>query len=158
MRFAFGTTSRFLTWLAAILIPLQSLPMSAPCGCISSSGSNPCCQHVKRSSCCPKNDVRNCCASKANADCQCCCRAKPSSDGICRCGVNCRCNQDNAPRPATPPAQNRTVNKIVEGVSSTNSLAMPLVPQVPTRVQSNSSHIDGLDSLDACASLCRYIL
>jgi hypothetical protein len=165
--------ARTLIWLAAITIPVQGMP-SRSCGC---ARSKICCQKDGRSKgcCCSAEKVREgrcCCADKqatSTGSCcsasrhkaalrSCCCTARGGQDSTCNCGSNCQCGTNQQPRPATPPVENNTAEKMASDSIATVSVATVYQPQTTQRHNHTSTAADALAALDRCVSFCRFTL
>jgi hypothetical protein len=97
--------AKALVWLAAVLVPLQSLPAAACC-CASSSQqesgaeqrqgpSNPCC--LTAGSCCDSTraESHSCCKTTHQAPAKCSCQ----TTGVC----SCQPHNPSSPAPQAPP-------------------------------------------------------
>ena len=155
---------RGLIWLTAALLPMQSLP-AATCGCTSESASGAGCEKVEASTstgnggCCRRQRQRSCCDTKTTRQSSSCCSAKQSTaSNRCGCGISCACSKSEQPKPATPPSQNRTSDKIAGESVLATSLATPIIPLPTQRHESATCNIGSFGSLDCCVSLCRFTL
>ena len=122
MRFCESITAKVLVWLAAILVPVESLPvMACDCGShsLGTSAVNAAhadaapvakCPHCAsreraRHSCCGDAAVSSaqpCCCCGGNGPCHCCC---------CKHGGQCHCAANkSAPAPDPLPSNSRTDN------------------------------------------------
>ncbi len=161
-------TARILVWLAAISVPVQSLPASCACSDIAT--------------CCPETGhQRHCCcsATKIRQGRCCCCRARNRDDARqnaagersccqghrqtpapkCTCGVNCQCGKANPTKHVPPPVENE--NSTEKLAKTASSLAcVTVVSLVPARGRRNeemsATHTFG--ALNRCVSLCRFTL
>ena len=164
-------TTRLLVWLAAITIPFQGLP-TASCGCARTSemtvvtvesccsqpsaGQCPCtgatvCRCGEASSCCQSEP--SCCAGESSSELSCQC----SED--CQCGDNCQCGKSNVPtKPAAPPVENTSPDRIATDSTSTASLSIVFQPSFSRQHLSFDTGAIALTALDSCARLCRFTL
>ena len=145
-----------LIWLAAIAVPVQSLPAS-PYGC-ASGGS--CSQNKRQSnSCCSAKKTRDdqYCSrhDKATATKTCCGKPRDEQDSPCNCRVNCQCGQSRQPKPVTPPVVNNAPEKVA---NSPVSMVTIHQPQATQKRRDESTAADALSALDSCVSLCRFTL
>lgn len=90
--------ARTLIWLAAIALPVQSLP-AASCGCASGSS---CCQNgelsdcrfqdgdTSKHGCCNTASAKGCCSQSSGGQCRC------TGAAVCRCGKSSSCKKATA--------------------------------------------------------------
>lgn len=159
--------ARILVWLAAMSVPVQSMPASCAC-----SDSDACCSETghPRSCRCSATKVREgrCCCRARDRDGECqdavskrsCCssrRRAPVSE--CTCGLNCRCGKANPPKHLPPPAEND--NSTEKVAKNTLSLAcVTVVSQVPARGHRSdgTANAHAYGARNRCVSLCRFML
>jgi hypothetical protein len=174
MRFYNRMTAKVLVWLAAILVPAESLPLMA-CGCGSQSprraavkparaDATPAakCPHCTggsqpRHSCCGATAASSpqrgsCCG--ANGSC-CCKGGLGSQGGLCQCSAN-----KSAPAPDPLPNDSRTDNtKSSLGSSSDTVAAVAVVVQSAVLAQAaQQPSLLGSTSLERLSTLCRLVI
>lgn len=162
-------TARTLIWLAAIALPVQTLP-AASCGC---SGSTTSCNKAEGTSgcCCSQEKVRQgrcCCSRKLAASRGSCCSGNrqvtttgyccSQGESGCTCGVTCRCGTTKQPTPAAPPVENNSSDSLAYVSHSASPAATADQPKATRRQDDSSSVSDALAALDRCVSLCRFVL
>ena len=156
-------TPRGLIWLTAALMPIQSLP-AAKCGCTSKSASGSDCERVEvrtstgNGDCCRRQRKHSCCDAKTSRPSSCCSAKQSTASNSCECGISCACSKTGQPKPATPPSQNRTSDKIAGESVPATSLATPIIPLATQRHESATCKLGSLGSLDCCVSRCRFTL
>lgn len=152
--------ARTLIWLAAITLPVQSLPAMS-CGC--DSGRN-CCTGGKSKKCgCSAKRVResrSCCAAPRDKTARSCCsKAKACQKLHCTCGTSCQCCKGQLPKPVTPPSEDNATQKVTSDSSLTISpLATVFEPEARQRPRDVTFGPDCLAALERCISLCRFAL
>lgn len=152
-------TARTLIWLAAIAVPVQGL-WAASCGCSSSKAS---CQEERSKRCCCSVDklrAGRCCAARrqATASHSCCSKSESGNESTCSCGIRCQCGKTNDQKPATPPAENTTAEKVSSDSTTSLSVETVVPMQFTQRYAVTSFDADSLAALDRCVSLCRFTL
>jgi len=153
--------ARTLIWLAAIAIPVQSVP-AASCAC---TGGNACYSENEQTQgcCCSAEKVREgrCCCARRKAESRhsCCSNAKSSHDSGCKCGINCQCGKSQPPQPTAPPVErNSPTEKVVSDGALAVFIAGVVLPEVlPQRIDV-SIELGTVTALDRCVSLCRFTL
>jgi hypothetical protein len=174
MRFSNSITAKVLVWLAAILVPAQTLPlMACDCGSHSprsmavkadradaapaakcphcTSGSRPrhsCCGGTAASS----GQHGSCCGAKGS----CCCKGGLGSHGgPCLCSVN-----KSAPAPDPLPSNSRTDNTKSSLGSSSDTVATVavVVPSVVLAQAAQQPSLLGSTSLERLSTLCRLVI
>ena len=164
-----STIARLVFWLAAAMLPVQTL-LSAPiaCACTACKGQLDSPGHC----CCSAKKVREgrccCSASKLQRAC-CCCKGKQhdhnhaccqaSGDSECPCGPNCHCGETESPAspPSLPPARTETRSDSTASVVSAVDIHVSLNSAV-RRFELAASMPNSIDSLSLCASLCLFLL
>jgi hypothetical protein len=175
VRFLNSITAKVIVWLAAVLVPAETLPRmvcacgnhapgpsQAAVGC-AGAGSVAACPHcnvAERSphSCCGSSAASHarsdCCA--AQGACSCCCTSGAHSDG-----TSCQCaRDDSAPAPAPLPGDSRTdTTKSSVSVSSfTGPTAVVLpVPSADARADQHPAFL-GSSAPERLSVLCRLVI
>lgn len=152
-------TARTLIWLAAIAVPVQSLP-AATCGCESNQS---CCGNKQSKTCCclaERVQQGRCCCTTGRGDTahSCCSKANAEQDSPCKCGLNCQCRKSKQPTPAAPTPEDNTTQKVASNSTSIVSLVSVYQPQVSKRHNDVAFDAGSLAALELCISLCRFTL
>ena len=178
VRFLNSISAKVVVWLAAVLVPAETLPLMA-CDCGSHSprptqtglgctaaASVTACQHCNvgsraRHSCCGSAAASSaspgsCCAAKGS--CSCC-----SKDGARSPGGPCQCSaNDSAPAPAAPlPGDSRTDNtKSSVSTSSFGGLTavVILVPSAAAARADQQPTLLGSTVPERLSVLCRLVI
>ncbi len=171
MRLCQSITAKVFVWLAAILVPVEALPVMA-CDCGSQSVSTKAkstqaahaakCPHCAagsrpRRSCCggtatssgPKG---SCCGSKGS--CCCCKGGSGSHGGPCQCSVN-----KSPPAPDPLPTDSRTNNTktSLDSASDTVVTVVVVAPMLLAQAAQQSSR-SASTSLERLSTLCRLVV
>lgn len=150
---------RTLIWLAAITVPVQSLP-AASCGC--ESGQSCCNSDHSEQCCCSADKVREgrcCCAqAKDKPSRSCCSQTKSHKEPRCTCGPGCKCGNNTLPRPATPPPENNATQKMTSNSVTTVAQAMVCESQATQRHYDAGFDANSAAAHQLCVSLCRFTL
>lgn len=131
--------------------------------CCQEQIAGPCrCTGAKVCRCGDKNPCRErahaCCTERATTH-SCCSSCDTAGESACPCGINCQCGQSKEPsKPAAPPVENNTAEKVASDSVSTVSLATVVQPPIARRTLDSSAMTDALAALDRCATLCRFTL
>ena len=144
MRFCDSITAKVFVWLAAILVPAETLPASCDCGTHCPPRAASAAQH------------RCCCRGKGKCCC-CCCKGGPSSQGgPCHCAAN-----PSAPAPDRLPGDSRTDNtKSPLSASSLGGLATVaiLIPSVIAAHADQRPTILSSSVPERLSILCRRVI
>ena len=164
--------AKTLIWLAAILAPLQGLPLFAGgCRC-GASGKHQCGRMAAVS---PMPSQRQqCCHQKAEVSVPPCCRGRQSENRPC-CGAQekkeatpvssccqgaavCLCAPSDSPSPVVPPPSNGPTAKELccPAAGAVALLAGELPPPLPQFAAEGAS--PPLTPLDRCSTLCRFVI
>jgi len=132
--------ARLLIWLAALSLPVQTLP-AATCGCTENHHSD----------CFSKSMQRGCCASGKT----CCGRGK-----LCKCGSECQCGKPQHRDPVTPaPVEDsQTVEKLLADSRISHFLAKMSIRYQDTGVPEASPALNAASALVRCISICQLTL
>jgi hypothetical protein len=145
MRFCDSITAKVLVWLAAILLPGETLPvMSCECGSHSPPRAVSSAQH------------RCCCGDKGRCCCCCCKGGADPHGGPCHCAAN-----QSAPAPVPLPGNSRTDNtKSSQSASSLGGVATVaiLVPSVIVAHANQQPTIPGSSAPERLSILCRLVI
>lgn len=159
-----NATKKALIWAVAVAIPLQGIPASS-CGCTipSEAACDSTCCHKSQDgghSCCSTHGAgHSCCSAKHHQGKTCCCRSKGHCDRRhCTCGVNCPCRQGKQTPPATPPAEQRSLEKVLCSGLACNQAVVSLASAKPLRLSIAPAPFDTASGSDRCISLCRFTL
>ena len=179
MRFCNRITVKALVWLAAILVPVETLPaMACDCGSrsprsvASKSGRANVAPAAKsprgparsqpRHSCCGSAAESpalqgSCCGAKGSSCCcRCCCTGGPRSQGgLCQCSAH-----KSVPAPDPLPGSSRTENTKSSLCPSSGTMATVAVV-VPSPVVAQAAQqpsVLGATSLERLTTLCRLVI
>ena len=178
MRFCNSITAKVLVWLAGVLVPLESLPLTA-CNCADASvratkletapvvGSPvAACPHCKAES----RARHSCCGSAAalsasHGSCCCCCCGTGSTCCCCSKGAGhsnggtCRCAKNGCVPPTAPLSSNsRTDNTKSRLAVSSGTVATVVVPSRVFAQTAGQPSLPGCTSLERLSTLCRLVL
>lgn len=167
-------TAKALVWLAAILVPVDALPLVA-CDCGNGSPQSaalksartdaspatkcPHCAARSRAehSCCgtAEYSAQHKCCCCGNGPCHCCCKGKMGSHGgPCQCAAN-----KPAQEPASLPSNSRTENtKSSLGSSSDTVVTVVAVPSVVLALAAQQPSRSASTSLERLSTLCRLVV
>ena len=150
--------TKTLVWLAAVLVPLQSLPAAACC-CTSASQqesgaeqrqgpSNPCC--LTAGSCCDSTraESHSCCKTTHQLPSKCSC----TTTGVC----SCQPHNSSSPDPQAPPEGGRQVVHIAAQPLAAVSLCVD-----DSRGLASTSYgawLSACSGFERCIVLCRFTL
>lgn len=164
---------RTLVWLAAVTMPLHSLPAQV-CGCTANASTSVAgqslsgcsCEHKKAmagtSDCCHQSAVQNCCSSEKTcpvSEASSCCASKSLSKTSCHCGSNCQCARSDAPaEPVAPPAEANSPERLVASTATTASFATIYLLSSMQQHLHVRTGADALSAHDCCIALCRFTL
>lgn len=156
---------KMLIWAAAVAIPLQGMPAQS-CGCSDRSetvGADTCAHgaHEHGHSCCSTHGGEHSCCStehRQSGTCCCCCVKGHCDHQHCTCGINCPCRHGMQTPPATPPVEQRSLDKVLCSGLAYNSAAVSLPSAKPQQLSVTLSSFDAATGMDRCISLCRFML
>lgn len=161
---AIFAATKAVIWLAAALVPLQSLPAAA-CGC--SSPDIP--RHDRADETCRSAEysrsASSCCSEKAyvQQDRSRCGSAKrcggPHDRAPSSCGSSCACDHSSLPSPPALPTSTSPRNgEPVLALASGTCPTAPLLGQTSSPASAFDHPLIGITSLDRCVALSRLIL
>ena len=160
----FHSTRIVLIWVITAAVPLQGMPTQS-CGCTAAQEApkTSTCNHghVERAaSCCSTHCAgHGCCSTKHRQikTCSCCTKGRCDCQH-CTCGIDCPCRQGQQSPPAAPPAEQRSLDKVLCPGLASNSAVVNLPPARPLRLSVTLSPFDSSSGLERCISLCRLTL
>jgi hypothetical protein len=174
MEFCNSITAKVLVWLAAILVPVEALPLGA-CDCGSPSPQSATlksgladaapaakCPHCAarlraQHSCCGGTAVSSAehkCCCCGDGPCHCSCKGKMGSHGSpCQCAAN-----KSAPAPAPLPSNSRTDNTKSSLGSSSDTTVAVVISSVVLASAAQQPSLLACTSLERLNTLCRLVI
>ena len=150
--------TKTLVWLAAVLVPLQSLPTAACCCATASQQDSDAEQRQGSGSACCLS-ATSCCAS-THAQSLSCCKTTHQAPAKCSCQTTgvCSCRPHNSPSPSpqAPPEGGRQVVHIASQPVAVVSLCLD-----DSRGSTSASHgawSSACSGFERCIVLCRFTL